>query len=426
MATSNLNKHLTFEERKIIETGIYNGSSKAAIAQTLGKDKSTIGKEIKLHRSKTIKCSLPLECAAYKKCKHGRNCTLDCPSYIPFKCSRRDRSPGACNGCSNSSKCRFDHFMYNADLANKEYKGTLSQSREGLNISEDELIRIGNIIRPLIKQGQSPYVILKNHPELNVSEKTIYNYIESLSFKNVGVDIIPLDLRRQTSRKITKKDKNKYKIRKDHSYLKDRTYKDYCAYITENPDASIVLMDTVYNDISNGPFMQTFKFLRYGFMFIVFHKTKTSQSMYEGILLLETILGKELFNKEIEVLLTDRGSEFTMADNIETREDGTIRTRIFYCDPMASGQKGSLEVMHEQIRYICPKETDLYKLGLINQEATNLMTSHINSTPYEILKGKTPLAVLEFFSPETFKKFIDFGIKKIPPDQVILKPYLLK
>ena len=25
-------------------------------------------------------------------------------------------------------------------------------------------------------------------------------------------------------------------------------------------------MDTVYNDVSNGPFMQTFKFLHYGFM----------------------------------------------------------------------------------------------------------------------------------------------------------------
>lgn len=50
MSSSNKNKHLSFEERVIIETGIRNGSSKKSIADTLGKDKSTIGKEIKLHR----------------------------------------------------------------------------------------------------------------------------------------------------------------------------------------------------------------------------------------------------------------------------------------------------------------------------------------------------------------------------------------
>ena len=48
MAAINKNAHLTIAERQIIETGIYNGSSKVSIAETIGKDKSTIGKEIKL------------------------------------------------------------------------------------------------------------------------------------------------------------------------------------------------------------------------------------------------------------------------------------------------------------------------------------------------------------------------------------------
>ena len=47
MATSNKNLHLTDDERKIIQRGIENNSSKKSIADTLGKDKSTIGKEIK-------------------------------------------------------------------------------------------------------------------------------------------------------------------------------------------------------------------------------------------------------------------------------------------------------------------------------------------------------------------------------------------
>ena len=50
------------EERRIILAGITNGSTKTAIAQTIGKDKSTVGKEIRLHRTLTYKCKMPLEC----------------------------------------------------------------------------------------------------------------------------------------------------------------------------------------------------------------------------------------------------------------------------------------------------------------------------------------------------------------------------
>ena len=102
--------HLTLEERRIILTGISNGSTKSAIAKTIGKDRSTVAKEIRLHRTLSHKCKMPLECNHYRKCVHGRQCTPDCPEYSPFRCSRRDRSPGACNGCSSWSRCRFNKF----------------------------------------------------------------------------------------------------------------------------------------------------------------------------------------------------------------------------------------------------------------------------------------------------------------------------
>ena len=172
--------------------------------------------------------------------------------------------------------------------------------------------------------------------------------------------------------------------------------------------------------------MQTFKFLRYSFTLIIYHDTKTAKDMVDGILLLETILGAEMFDTEVEVLLTDRGTEFTLADAIEHRNDGTMRTRIFYCDPMQSTQKGSLENNHEEIRYICPKGTDLHKLGLNGQDDANLITSHINSFPKERLNGKTPFEMLKFLNPEMAERFIQFGIVEIEKDKVVLKPYLLK
>ena len=171
--------------------------------------------------------------------------------------------------------------------------------------------------------------------------------------------------------------------------------------------------------------MQTFKFLDYGFFFSIYHTGKTAQDMLDGVNLLEEILGPDLFRKYVRVLLTDRGGEFYYADKMECN-DGSIRTKVFYCDPMCSGQKGSLENKHRELRYICPKETNLTKLGLTSQAKMNLALSHINSAIQESLHDKSPWEMLHFFAPDLERKFLDFGLTKIEKDMVTLQPYLLK
>lgn len=422
MSTENSNSHLTLDERRIILSGITNGSTKVAIAQTIGKDKSTVGKEIKLHRILSHKSSLPLECINYKKCKFGRICSLECQDYFPFKCKRRDRSPGACNGCSNWSKCRFNKYTYNAEKAQATYEETLVDSRLGVNLTVSEAQAISDVIREPLKNGQSPYAVLKAHPELDICEKTLYNYIEGNVFKDITV----MDLRRQVSRKISKKKSATYKKRKDNKYLEGRKFKDYLSYVKDNPDVFITQMDTVYNDGTNGPFIQTFKFLSAGILFALFHTEKTAAAMLSGVNILEDILGTEVFRKYVHVLLTDRGSEFSAAEEMENSSDGSRRTRVFFCDPMQSGQKGSLENNHEELRYIFPKSINLYDLGLTSQGPLTLALSHINSYPVEKLGGKSPLELTEFLYPDLFKRFTTFGIKKIAKDDIILRPYLLK
>ena len=109
------------------------------------------------------------------------------------------------------------------------------------------------------------------------------------------------------------------------------------------PDATIVQMDTAYNDNPNGPLIQTFKFLKYDLLFCIYHTVKTNGSMRNGILYPEEILETEIFSREVMVLLTDRGDEFTFSDETEFRDDGTRRTWIYYCDSMSSWQKVSIE-----------------------------------------------------------------------------------
>lgn len=411
----------------MIEEGIRNESSKRSIAETIGKDPSTVAKEIRLHRKLTHRCFLPRECAAYRKCRFGRACTMNCPDFVPFVCKRRDRTPGACNGCDKQNRCRFNKYIYSPEQADTDYHKTLVDSRTGVSLTVEEAEEIAAVVRPLILKGQSPYDIIESHPELGISEKTLYNYIEGGIFSSLPEEyrIAAVDLRRTVSRRITKKDSVKYKKRIPRKFLVGRTYDDYLAFHAENPDVFVTEMDTVYNS-EKGPFVQTFKLIKTGLLFGFYHETKTSDDMVKGVEELYRILGREIFQKYCSVLLTDRGTEFSDPEHMERTSDGLLRTRVFFCDPMASGQKGSLENKHRELRYILPKGYDLRVLGLTDQEQLNRAFSNIDSAPVESLGGHSPLAATKFLFPDLYEKLEKSGLEEIDPDKVVLQPYLLR
>lgn len=136
---------------------------------------------------------------------------------------------------------------------------------------------------------------------------------------------------------------------------------------------------------------------------------------------LENALGTILFLKTFPVILTDNGSEFLNPNLLETGFDSFVRTSIYYCDPNASYQKGSLEKNHEYIRYLIPKGKSL---DSYTQDDITRMINHINSTARNSLNGRTPFELasllLDRFVLETL------GLKRIEHDEVCLKPSLLR
>lgn len=426
MATRKESSHLTLADRNVIEASIRKGATQTAIAKCVGKNKACIGKEIAKHREKRPG-RYPIECARFPKCVDRTACLgRNCPNIVLFVCRRRDHSPGACNGCEKYRSCHYFKYYYDANKADNEYREDLVGTREGINMTVSELADIGNKIKPLIDNGLSPYAALKACPDIAISTKTLYNYIEDGVFKDIGINISNIDLRRKVSRKPRKPKEITYKKRNERAFLIGREYKDYEAYLEEHPDAHVVQMDTVYNDVTNGPFIQTFKFIDDCFLFAIFHRSKTSEEMANGVDMLEQILGEELFEQEVQVILTDRGSEFYDVQAIENRKNGYRRTRLFFCDPMCSNQKGSLENNHEELRYILPKEKDLYALGLNSQDDMNLVISHVNSFRKSKLKGKSPIELMRFFKPDLWSAFMHTGISEIDQNQIVLKPSLLK
>lgn len=94
---------------------------------------------------------------------------------------------------------------------------------------------------------------------------------------------------------------------------------------------------------------------------------------------------------------------------------------MFYCDPASPYQKGAAENNHEFIRRIIPKGVDL---GLYTQGQISLMMSHINSYLRKALGNKSPYETFAFqYSIDILEKF---GLRKIPTDEIILSPELLK
>lgn len=417
-----MGKHLTYNDRLIIEKGIHNGSDKASIARTLGKDKSTISLEIRKYRVTNKNDTYNCECKNYALCKFGRKCSEKCVGYQKFTCKRRDRSPGACNGCGKMRSCHYIKYTYSAERAENIYKTTLSEAREGFNLSEEELDQIAKVIVQLLKNGNSPYTVLASHPECNISEKTLYTYIESGLFKKYGVD--SFTLRRQVNRKVIKQ-KNTCKKRSDRKFLIGRTYKDYLNFIDNNPNVFLVEMDTVYNDKEKGPFLQTFKIVKAGFTFAIYHDEFSSLNMTKGVSVVKDLISP-MFNRYKVVILTDRGSEFSKPEEMEKDEKGDKVLNVFYCNPLSPYQKASLENNHIELRYILPKQTDLRKIGLTNQNAINKVCSNINSFKKERLDDKTPWELLRFYYPDVAKKMISFGISEIPGDHVVLLPQALK
>lgn len=425
-------KHLTIEDRIYIQNELDKGTSFKDIARFLCKDPTTISKEVKARRSsdwfhkgtflnaknfctkrfrckKTNACNKILLCGV--KCASCPTCNQTCPDFQKERCSKLDRAPYVCNGCSKKiNHCTIAHkYTYNARFADRKYRECLKDSRSGIAMTRQELHKKDKIITPLIAQGQSPYQIVANHPELNLSVRSVYNY---------------LDMGLLTARNVDLKRKVKFKPRKVHkSQISDRrvfngrTYADFQQLHLE----SFVEMDTVHSAVGSSKTLLTFFFTREKLFLAFLMNRNTEESVRLVLDRLEKRFGTFDFLTLFEYILTDRGAEFGDPDSLETGVTGIQRTNIYYCDPMRSGQKGGIEQAHTMLRMILPKRTTF---EFLTQWDVNLITSHINSTPRESLNGRTPYDVaLEAFGEDVLKAF---QLRRIDPDKVVLTPKLIR
>lgn len=233
------NKHLSFEERTIIKSMLDQGCSFKSIARTLGRNCTTISKEVRNHLTfkksgcfgrsfndcaNRFSCPVSHLCSdpdcRFKKCSLCSKCQLYCNDYFKQCCPLLSRPPYVCNACKARHKCTLEKHLYSASFAQQEYEQVRSESRSGICLSEEEAVQLDNFISPLIRKGQSIHHICVSNPsEIMFSEKTIYNYVDSgiFSAKNI-------DLPRKVSYRPRKSPHDSFKV--DRSCRIGRTYSD--------------------------------------------------------------------------------------------------------------------------------------------------------------------------------------------------------
>ena len=381
-------KHLTLSDRNDIQLGLERGETFKAIGQSILKDPITVSKEVK--RNKQIRDST--------------SNNLPCPLL--------DKAPFVCNGCpKRRQNCGYKKILYLAKQAQKQYEQTLVEAREGTPLNSKTFWDMDKVISDGVKKGQHIYHILKTH-NLDVSSSTVYRHI-----RKGYLSIAPIDLARAVKFKERRKSKLP-SIPKEAK--KGRSYEDFQNYLALNQLDSWLEMDTVMGRMG-GKVLLTFNLSFCNFIFARLLDNKTALEVTKHLYDIKNTLhqaDKDFFQL-FPVILTDNGREFARVDDIEMDVRG--ESKLFFCDPNRSDQKGRIEKNHTLIRDILPKGTSFDNL---TQEDINLVCSHVNSVKRAALNGKSAYELFAFTYGEEIPKLL--GISKIPAEDVCQSSKLLQ
>lgn len=386
-------KHMTLDDRIEIQECLNKGISFKDIGRRIGKDPTTISKEVKKHL------------IVYR----NSFTTTDklCPKLL--------RAPFVCNGCEkrNHSNCRFARQKYVAREAQKAYENLLVEAREGIPLNQESFYETEKIISNAVKKGQHIYHILKTN-NLPVSKSTVYRHINKGYYT-----ISSIDLPRAVKFKPRHSKCNEFVPKRAKN---GRTYADFMEYISDNNIVNFVEMDTVIGRIG-GKAILTLNFNAFNFIIgiLIDNKTATEVSAKITDLKAKLHLAGFSFGSVMPLILTDNGGEFSNVSAIENNGDGTKETHLFFCDPNAPYQKPHIEKNHTLFRDIVPKGASFDNF---NQDTVNLIFSHVNSIKRENFNGKSAYELFSFaYSAELAQTL---GISFIEPNMVIQSPKLLK
>jgi len=393
------NLHLTLDDRVEIQECLSHGMTFKAIGKRIGKDQTTVSKEVKKH--------IEIVPTAVRRTDGKGN-------IVVAPCPKLQKPPFCCNPCPMSKRpCSFDKHIYRAKGAQDEYKQVLKESREGIPLTKPEFWEIDRVVSKGIRDGQHLYHILRSN-NLSVSVPTAYRHFHKDYF-SISISDLPRVV----------KFKPRAKKRADYvpKGLKiGRSYNDFLQYKAELELMTWWEMDTVIGRVG-GKCLITFNSVPSNFMFGLLINDKSALAVSEKIKALKRSFHDKClrFGDTFPEILTDNGGEFADVFTIENSLQGMPETHLFFCDPYQSSQKPHVEKTHSCFRDIVPKGTSFDDW---TQENLNLIFSHLNSAKRKNLNGKSALEAFSFWHDPEVATLL--GILPIEPLAVMQNKKLLE
>lgn len=302
-------EHISPEERVKIEGYVQIGMKAPAIAAALGRERSAI----------------------YKELRRGRYTRLT----IEWK----------------------EVTAYSAEIAQRDYEEKAAGKGPSLKIGRDFAFA-SFIEQKIIKERYSPAAALAairlegQHFATEVCIKTLYNYIDAGIFAELE------------NKHLLRKSKKKPKADSKPQFRAKRTF---CTSISERPEEignrklfGHWEMDTVIGKAKGGGpvlLVLTERLTRQEIIRKI--GSKTTAEVVRVLNRLERSMGAK-FKRVFQTITIDNGSEFMDTLGIEKscRTKGS-RTKVYYCHPYSSWERGSNENANGMIRRFIPKGTPI-------------------------------------------------------------------
>ena len=395
---------LTRHERDTVQRMLERGASCRQIARELGRSPSTVSAEVASHRFVTAPRS-----------RGGER--VDASADLSAACPRLAAWPRCCNGCGRyrAVGCkRRPHVFYDARAAQLCADSVLVSSRRGIDAAAARL----EAIRGCLRRGLSPEQMAAcNGGPVDLSPSTIYRWVAA------GYDgMTNMELRRKVGYRPRKRDAGRAATR--HS-----ARRSHAAFLALGEDACAAAweMDTVEGARADSACILTLLHRPSRLQLALLLGAKDSASVEAALEGVRAVLGADGTRRVFRAVLTDNGAEFSDEGAIAALlGEGPGETRLFYCDPRRSDQKGACERNHVEIRKLLPKGAGL-RFDRLAPADLALAMSHVNSEPRGALGFSTPARAFGAMLGDDAAALLDaYGVEEVPIGELDLTPGLIE
>ena len=272
---------------------------------------------------------------------------------------------------------------YLADYAQNDYEKKKINHSPGLKI-DTELGLHDYIEKKIIQEKYSPYavsVLLKQDPDFitKLDYRTIYRYIDNGVFINLTNSHLP----------VKRNVKREYKRRTvSLNNLKGTSIEDRPKDILDRSEFGHWELDSVIGKPTVSKNVLTvFTERKTRKEIVIKSKDKSSASVVKALDALERKFGSKTFRTIFKSITVDNGSEFLDFKSMErsclTKQ---LRTKVYYCHPYSSYERGSNENQNRLVRRWYPKG---YNLDTISKDDIRLLNEWINNLPRKLFNGST-------------------------------------